>query len=103
MTMQMEKCKELAPGVFQRSKLMYFLKCTVKGTYHIFTKARIDALVAKYGSLEEVGKKYVSRDARTESKDAAKEARRVAREAKKAAKLAATPAPVPVPVPASVK
>lgn len=58
------ECKEIAPGIFQKNAKTFYIKCSVSGTICYCNDARLQKLVEKYGSIEAIGQKYVSREAK---------------------------------------
>lgn len=57
--------KELCLGVVESGQA-YLIKCSVSGEWCYCNQERFDKLVAKFGSQEAVGLKYVSRDGKRE-------------------------------------
>lgn len=67
--MNIEELVEIAPGVRQKNDKTYYIRCSIKGTYHYCNKARLDKLIAKYGSIDAIGSAYKSREGKAEQRD----------------------------------
>lgn len=63
--------EEITPGVWKKNDKTFYIQCSVLGTFHYCIKARLDKLVSKHGSLEEVGRTYISREAKKLAKEKA--------------------------------
>ena len=62
--------KQIADGVFQRAgrkgATTYLIRCSVTGEMCYCSVDRLDKLIARHGSVEAVGTKYISREGKRE-------------------------------------
>ena len=61
MKVDLSKCKELTPGVFQKTGKTFYVKDAVTGKLLYCNQEKISKLVAKYGSIENVGKQHTAK------------------------------------------
>ena len=78
------KRQEIVPGVVKAGEA-YLVKCSETGEYSYCNQARMDKQIAKFGSMEAVGEKYVGREGKRALKKAATPAAAVAEPAAEAA------------------
>ena len=65
MKVDLSKCTEISSGVFQKTNKTFYVKDCKTGKIIYCNKEKIDALVAQYGSIENVGKKFTSKKIKT--------------------------------------
>jgi hypothetical protein len=69
------KGEEVAPGVIRRAtrknSKSYLVHCSVTDKWCYSSPERLDKLVKRYGSTEEVGKQYISREGKAQIKEQA--------------------------------
>jgi hypothetical protein len=61
MKVDLTKCTEIVPGVFKKTNKTFYVKDTATGKIVSCNKEKIDKLVAKYGSIEKVGKEFTAK------------------------------------------
>ena len=59
---------EICHGVLKKNDKTYYIQCCVNETWHYCIAARFEKLVKKYGSAEQLGKTYKSREAKQEER-----------------------------------
>jgi len=59
-----EGCTEVAPGVLKKNDKTYYIQCIKSRIWCYCNDARIEKLIARYGSLKGIGQSYISRDAK---------------------------------------
>jgi len=61
MNIDLTKCTEIVPGVFKKTDKTFYVKDTTTGKIVYCNKEKIDKLVTKYGSIENVGKEFTTK------------------------------------------
>ena len=61
MQINLTKCTEIVPGVFKKTNKTFYVKDKINGKIVRCNKEKIDNLVAKYGSIENVGNNFTTK------------------------------------------
>ena len=65
------KLEQIAEGVLKKkeSDNTYYIQCKILGTWHYCNEERLKRLIAKHGSVESLGREYVSRNGSNKLKE----------------------------------